>query len=168
MHCRKARDLIARYVDRSLPEPLQIAMDEHLRACDSCKTTYQHVLAVAGVFAQTSVPAVPEGLLDAILVKVARGKTRDIGKQHRTDTVAGWWAMATPGVRVAYALMLAMLTAGGAYMGHDLWWSRARTDVVVSYETDYPGTDAFVAMQRGSIEQAYFDLTSYGTERTSR
>jgi hypothetical protein len=104
-------------------------------------------------------------MIEAVLDKERRQSACPARNREDEFAVTGWWAIATPGVRVAYSLVLAVMMAGGIYMGQDLWKNKTTTNVTVSYDNDYPGINAFVTMQPGSIEQTYFDLTSYGTGR---
>jgi len=120
------------------------------------------------MFAETAVPVVPEGMLDAIIDKANRLSIRDAKNREEESPMAGWWTLAAPGMRVAYALVLIVMAAGGIYMGHDLWKNTAPANVTANYDNDYPGISAFVTMQPGSIEQTYFDLTSYGTRRSGK
>jgi len=108
----------------------------------------------AAVFAQAAVPAVPEGVLDTVFEKVRQQSACHASTREEGLLLTGWWAMATPRVRVAYSLVLAVLMVAGLYMGGDLWKTKpVQADA-------FPGIDVLAAVQPGSIEQAYYLLTS--------
>ena len=109
--------------------------------------------------------AVPEGMLEAVLEKVGQNDDYNPRKREEWLNLTDWWVMAKPIMRVAYSFVLAALMGCGIYMGTDLWKNKSTVNISVSYDNEYPGINAFAAIQPGSIEQTYFKLTSYGTER---
>lgn len=168
MKCAQIRKYSERYKDGDVSPAMRAKIDAHVTTCEACKAAFEDMKAIGEMFARTAAPAIPEGVLDAVLEKVGRKTYGNAIKREEEYPLAGWWATARPSVRIAYSLVLLVLTAVGIYMGGDLWKNKAATTVAVSYDNDYPGIDAFMPMQPGSIEQTYFELTSYGTERGKR
>jgi predicted anti-sigma-YlaC factor YlaD len=167
MKCVQIRDYCERYKDGDVSPGARVKIEAHLTTCEACKAAFEGTKAIGALFVQTAAPAVPEGLLDTILEKVGR-TTFGHAIKHEEEFAFGWWVTAKPSVRIAYSLVLAVLILGGIYMGGDLWKNKGEATAAVSNNTDYPGIDAFVAAQSGSIEQTYFELISYGTERGER
>jgi predicted anti-sigma-YlaC factor YlaD len=168
MKCAQIRKYGERYKDGDVSPAMRVKIDAHVTTCKACKTAFEDMKAIGEMFAQTAAPSVPEGLLDAVLEKVGRKTHENAKKPEEEYTLAGWWTTARPSVRIAYSLVLLLLMTAGIYMGGDLWKNKAATTVAVKDDNDYPGIDAFMAMQPGSIEKTYFELTSYGTERNKR
>ena len=168
MRCAQVQEHSEQYREGQVSSAVRARIDAHLKSCEAYRTAYEGMVATAAMFAQAAAPAVPEGMLDTVYEKVRRRSACDTRNREEALPLTGWWAMATPGVRVAYSLVLAVLVAGGLHMGGDLWKSKSVPDVAVSNEDDFPGIDAFLAIQPGSIEQAYFVLTSDGGEGSGR
>jgi len=168
MKCAKIRKYSERYKDSDVSPARRVKIDAHMTTCGACKAAFEEMKTIDAMFAQMAAPAVPEGMLDAVWEKIDRNTHANTIKHEEEHPFAGWWATARPGVRIAYSLVLLVLMAVGIYMGGDLWKNKSATTVAVRYDNDYPGIDAFMAMQSGSIEQTYFELTSYGTERNER
>ncbi len=165
MRCERIRDHGERYADGDTSVAMRAKIDAHLASCEKCRKVYDSITATRALFAETTLPAVPEGIFvevpETIRIRNGRNKRQFDIRSHVTD----WWFKAAPGVRVAYALVLAVLTAGGIYMGRDLWKNGTTANAATGYDNDYPGINVFATMSPGSVEQTYFKLTSYGTER---
>ena len=168
MKCVQIRKYSERYKDGDVSPAMRVKIDAHVTTCEACKAAFEDMKVLGEMFAQTAAPAIPEGMLDAVLEKVGRKTHENAKKPEEEYTLAGWWATARPSVRIAYSLVLLVLMSVGIYMGGDIWKNKVATTVAVSYDNDYPGVDAFMAMQPGSIEKTYFELTSYGAERGKR
>lgn len=164
MRCSQIRVHGERYKDGDLSSAMRIKIDAHLAMCEKCREEYDFIKSIGAMFAKTAVPAVPEGVIDAV-VETARARDNDERNSEGSSWLIDWWTMTVPGVRVAYLLVLVMLTAAGVYMGQDFSKNKTTENVAVNYDDDYPGINSFGAMQPGSIEKTYFDLTSRGTER---
>jgi hypothetical protein len=168
MKCAQIRKYSERYKDGDVSPAMRVKIDTHMTTCEACKASFEDIKAIGEMFAQTAAPAIPEGMLDAILEKVGRKTHENEIKREEEYTLAGWWATARPSVRIAYSLVLVFLMSVGIYMGGDLWKNKPVTAVAVRYDNDYPGIDAFLPMQPGSIENTYFEMTSYEAERGER
>ena len=164
MRCSQIREHGERYKDGDLSSAMRTKIDAHLATCEKCREEYDFIKSIGAMFAKTAVPAAPQGVIDAVVESV---HIRNIGERNPEGSswLVEWWTTAVPGVRVAYVLVLVMLTAAGVYMGQDFSKNKTTVNVVVNYDDDYPGINSFGAMQPGSIEKTYFDLTSRGTER---
>jgi predicted anti-sigma-YlaC factor YlaD len=168
MKCAQIRKYSERYKDGDVSPVRRVKIASHVTTCEACKAAFEDMKAIGVMFSRTAAPAIPEGVHDAILEKIGRTSHGNATKRKEEYPLAGWWATAQLSVRIAYSLVLLVLMAIGIYMGGDLWKNKVPTTVAASYDSDYPGIDAFVAMQAGSIEQTYFELTSTGNERGNR
>lgn len=81
MTCRDFADFLDRYLGGELPAELSRQFDEHLGACPDCRNyleTYRQTIragrAALGAEGEPVPPAVPDGLVKAILA--ARAKAR--------------------------------------------------------------------------------------------
>ena len=168
MRCAKIVDYGERYKDGEVSSAVRAKIDAHLASCEACRAVYDDMMKIGAMFAQTAVPAVPEGMREAILEKIQHQNDCNARKYEYWFNLIDWWMMANPVARVAYSSVWAVLMVCGIYMGTDLWKNKSTANNAVSYDNEYPGINAFASMQPGSIEQTYFKLTSYGTERGER
>jgi predicted anti-sigma-YlaC factor YlaD len=168
MKCAWIRTYSERYRDGDVSPVMRAKIALHVTTCEACKAAFEDINVIGAMFAKTAAPATPDGIHDAVMEKVGRKSHDNAMNREEDHPLAGWWATAQPGVRIAYSLVLLVLIGVGIYMGGDLWKNRVATTVAESYDNDYPGLDAFAALQPGSIEQTYFELTSTGTERGNR
>jgi anti-sigma factor RsiW len=162
MRCSQIREHGERYKDGDLSSAMRTKIDAHLATCERCRDEYDFIKSIGAVFAKTTVPPVPEWVIDA-LVESVRARENDERSPESSSWLVDWWTLAVPGARVAYVLVLVMLTAAGVYMGQDFSKNKTTANVAENYDDDYPGINSFGSMQPGSIEKTYFDLTSRGT-----
>ena len=57
LNCDDFDELLADYVEESLPETLQHRLDAHVESCEACQDgleLYQQVISIAGVIGKTS------------------------------------------------------------------------------------------------------------------
>jgi len=167
MRCVWIRDHIERYADEDLPGAMRVKIDAHFAACGKCRTVYEDSKMVRAIFTENAAPAIPEGIFDELLETISIRNGHSERRFEKKLFIPGWWMTAAPGIRIAYTLVFVLLTTAGIFMGRDLWKNKAETDVAMDYG-DYPGIEAFSTMLPGSVEQTYFNLTSYGPERGGR
>lgn len=167
MRCSQVREHGERYKDGDLSSTMRTKIDAHLVTCEKCREEYDFIKSTGSMFAKTAMPPVPEGVMDAVVESV-RGRDNDGRDPEGSSWLVDWWTMAVPVARVAYVLVLVILSAAGVYMGQDFSKNKSTVSVAVNYDDDYPGINSFGAMQPGSIEKTYFELTSYGAERGKR
>jgi predicted anti-sigma-YlaC factor YlaD len=164
MRCEQVREHGELYKDGDLSSAMRAKIDAHLAVCKECREEYDFINSMGLTFAKMAVPAIPEGIIDTVMQLVPAKEKVDRSSEGLSWLV-NWWTMAVPVARVAYVLVLIILTAAGVYMGQDFSKNNIAVKVALNYDEDYPGINSFGAMQPGSIEKTYFDLTSSGTER---
>jgi anti-sigma factor RsiW len=165
MRCQQVCDHGERYIDGDIAASIRAEIDAHLGTCKTCRAEYQNIKEIKAVFADTALPAAPEEIVDTWITTVY---SRGAGTKRTTEKkwfIPDWWILAAPGVRVVYALVLIVLTAGGIFMGRDLWELGVPANVATGSDNIYPGITTFETMQPGSVEQTYFELTSYRAGR---
>jgi anti-sigma factor RsiW len=167
MRCAQVLDHSERYKDGDLSTAMRTKIDAHLPTCEKCRAEYAFIKSIGAMFAETVAPPVPEGVIDAVVESIRAGDNNERTPQG-SSWLIDWWTMAVPVARVAYVLVLVLLTSAGVYMGHDFWKNKTTVNVVVNFDEEYPGINSFGAMQPGSIEKTYFDLTSRGTEGSKK
>ncbi len=65
--CQQFVELVGGYLDRSLPERLLRAVDEHLRGCDECREYLAQIRRTSIVLAELGVSLpIPQDLLDRL------------------------------------------------------------------------------------------------------
>jgi anti-sigma factor RsiW len=167
MRCAHVKEYGERYKDGDLSSAMRAKIDAHLATCAKCREEYGLIKSFGAMFAETAVPPVPEGVIDAVVESIRANDNNERTPQG-SSWLIDWWTMTAPVARVAYVLVLVLLTSAGVYMGHDFWKNKTTVNVAVNNDEDYPGINSFGAMQPGSIEKTYFDLTSHGTEGSKK
>jgi predicted anti-sigma-YlaC factor YlaD len=164
MRCARIQEHGERYKDGDLSSAMLTKIDAHLATCEKCRAEYDFIKSISAMFAETAVPALPEGVIDAVAESI-RVRKNDVRNPEGSSWLVDWWTMAVPRARVAYVLVLAILTAAGVYMGQDFTKNTTTVPVAVNKNDAYPGINSFGAMQPGSIEKTYFELTLRETEK---
>jgi hypothetical protein len=168
MQCLNVRNLGERYNDGALSASMRAAIDAHLAVCTKCTAEYDGITAIKKMFTATAIPALPEAAVDELIAAVRVKGYRDKREHGLGWRLPDWWTEAAAGMRAAYGLVFILLTIAGIYMGQDLWRQRPPAGSAANGKSDYPGIVTFVDMQPGSVEQTYYELTSYTMERGGR
>jgi anti-sigma factor RsiW len=98
--------LVQDFIDGDLTDAVAVQLAEHLDHCPHCSARVAHAEPLAAAFAEVQDPPLPEGLIDAILVRAANQSAPVGGFFRKRPEV---WAAA--GLLAAAALLLG-LTGG--------------------------------------------------------
>ncbi len=98
--------LLHHFVQGSLDEPVAVSVAEHIDHCAHCSTRAAHADPLAGAFAETLDPPVPEDLVDQILRRAAE---LPAAPERKVDFRPEVW---TAGALLAAAAVLLGITGG--------------------------------------------------------
>jgi predicted anti-sigma-YlaC factor YlaD len=102
MTCREVQEQLSPWLDGELTGEAQARVQEHLRACASCRRELARLETLDGALAQVSVPA-PAGLAEKVLARIQPPRRRR------------WWQT------LALAASLVVGVALGGALVHDMY-----------------------------------------------
>lgn len=110
MNCRKVCNLLSAFMDGELPGVEQIAINDHLKSCDSCRDEYESLLftkrLLSGLKVKDPVPTL-ENRIQRSLAAEARRPQPETRTQTWWDRAASWWQVLAYAEQLRYSAMFA-------------------------------------------------------------
>jgi len=162
MRCEKVRVKIDAYLTGELSPQDHAAVEEHTKACDSCRAAVVTARKLTRLGQAASVPPIPEGFAQRLRA-LARQRIARPTPLAATWNPAAWWRTVSMPMRAAAAAVLVVGLATGVLMGWDTGQAAAaqpaplvsQSDPLAVYNMDYL-TDA----PNGSLAESYLALVS--------
>ncbi len=170
MRCKRARELMDRYVSEGLPPDEREPFETHLRDCRDCQEHLAKFQDLVATLRSVPVPPIPHGFAERVMAKARQEFQRPQPSVVGRSTFSRWpeHVGAARAVNALGAVAAGLLL--GLVLGQQTWQhtasangaeqSIARVDADSVYALDYlSGTP------RGSFTETYLSLTSVSNEQ---
>jgi anti-sigma factor RsiW len=151
MKCSKAQELISPYIDEELSEGKKRELEDHIKACEKCRTEVEEMQGVSQLFVNTEKFKAPYGFHAKVMANVNASKT---GRIFPVPIL----------VRLAEAVMvLALIAVGiisGSFLAKGLMPEQAREALASSLHLD-----VFEPAPPDTLGGAYLAMTEVRNEK---